>query len=154
MSAYKLYQKVTPWPCGHWLFTQIICFKAPYFKTMRPKMVSMKSGEATVFLKKRRRVHNHIQTVHVIAICNALEMAMGMVVEATIPNHLRWLPQSMNVAYPAKSNSDISAVARVDPSAFIPNQSVPVEVKAYRADGTVVVDGVISVWVTEKPKKT
>ena len=46
---------------------------------------------------------NHIGTVHVIAICNGLEFVMGVLTEASIPQHLRWLPKGMNVNYVAKS---------------------------------------------------
>lgn len=47
---------------------------------------------ASVTMKQRWGVQNHIKTVHAIAVCNLVEMAMGLVAEASIPDHLRWLP--------------------------------------------------------------
>lgn len=46
-----------------------------------------------VVIPKRRSVQNHIGTVHAIAMCNGLEMAMGGLAESTIPpSSKRWIP--------------------------------------------------------------
>jgi hypothetical protein len=44
-------------------------------------------------------VYNHLHTVHAIASCNAAEIAMGMLMEATVPTSHRWIPKAMNVQY-------------------------------------------------------
>lgn len=154
MSIFDLYQKFQQYPLGNYLFSRLVCFKAPYFGTVSPQLQSMEPGRAVVTFKRRRGVQNHIGTVHVIAICNALEMAMGMVAEATIPPHLRWLPKAMSVSYPAKSTTRvITAVATVDPAAFVADSEVAITVVATRDDGTVVVTGTITLWVTAKPQR-
>lgn len=48
-------------------------------------------------MPQRWSVQNHIKTVHAIAVCNLIEMTMGLIAEATIPSHLRWLPMGMDV---------------------------------------------------------
>lgn len=152
MSILSLYQKFQRLPLGNTLFTQLVCAKAPYFSSVAPRLQSLESGRAEVAFKRRRQVKNHIGTVHVIAICNALEMAMGLVVEASIPAHLRWLPKRMAVDYPAKSSTQvIRAIATVDPASFAADTEVPITVQALRDDDTVVVEGTITVWVTAKP---
>ena len=152
--TYAMYRKLQKLPVGgNYLFSKVLGVKVPYFSTVKPRMQIMEPGRAVLTMKKRRAVYNHIKTVHVIAICNGLEMAMGMVVEATIPSHLRWLPKGMNVDYPAKADTNIRVEALVDVADFKPNSDVVVDVKAYRDDGTVVVGGTITVWVTEKPKR-
>ena len=80
---------------GNWLFSQIIARKAPYFKSMRPRILLLEQNRCQVLLKKSRRVENHIGTMHVIATCNALEMAMGVMAEASVPPHLRWIPKGI-----------------------------------------------------------
>ncbi|RYG63545.1 DUF4442 domain-containing protein [archaeon] len=50
------------------------------------------SLSASVTMNQRWGVQNHIKTVHAIAVCNLVEMAMGLVAESSIPDHLRWLP--------------------------------------------------------------
>ncbi len=154
MSILNLYNKLRRLPLGNTLFSLAVCFKAPYFASVTPRLESLEPGRAVVVFKRRRAVQNHIATVHVIAICNALEMAMGLVAEASIPGHLRWLPKSMSVQYPAKSHTRyIKAVATVDPAAFEADRDVAVKVQAFRDDGTVVVEGEITLWVTAKPER-
>ena len=65
--------------------------------------------------RKRRGVHNHIGTVHAIALCNGLEAAMGALAESTIPRDRRWIPKGMEVAYTAKATTDITCIAETDP---------------------------------------
>jgi len=99
-------------------------------------------------IKKNKSIENHIGTVHVIAICNGLEFVMGVLAEASVPQHLRWLPKGMNVNYVAKADSDIKLVATIDDEWKVGDMQV--KVNAYRADGQPVVQGYITLWVTEK----
>jgi hypothetical protein len=60
----------------------------------------------------------------------------------------------MDVSYTAKATSDITCIAETDPEAWTgDNPDLPVRVRGVRDDGTVVVEGVIRLWVTEKPNK-
>jgi hypothetical protein len=97
-------------------------------------------------------VKNHIGTVHAIALCNGLEATMGALAEASIPSDKRWIPKGMEVSYTAKATSDITCIAETDPEAWTGDDpEVPVRVRGVRDDGTTVVEGVIRLWVTEKP---
>jgi hypothetical protein len=149
-----LYTRVTRLPAGKRIFSQLFAFKAPYFGTVRPRFVELRPNYAELRIKKRRAVQNHIGTVHVIAICNGLEAAMGGLAEVTIPSNKRWIPKGMDVSYTAKATSDITCIAETDPEAWTSdNPDLPVRVRGVREDGTVVVEGVIRLWVTEKPAK-
>lgn len=146
----KLYRRTARLPRGRQLFSLMFSRKAPYFATVRPLIEELRPDYCRVRFKKRRCVHNHIGTVHVIAICNALEAAMGAMAEASVPGHLRWIPKGMDVRYTAKATSDITATAEVAPGAWENGPDVPVTVTARRDDDTVVVEGTIHLWVTEK----
>ncbi|GAB2677175.1 hypothetical protein GCM10027170_03520 [Aliiglaciecola aliphaticivorans] len=76
-------------------------------------------------------------------------MAMGFMSEASIPKNLRWIPKGMEVKYPAKADTDIKCVAEVPKGAWKPGD-LPVIVKAYDQQGKVVVEGTITIWVSEK----
>ena len=78
---------------------------------------------------------------------------MGALAEATIPPHKRWIPKGMEVAYTAKADSDITCIAETDPEQWTGDDpDLPVRVRGVRADGEVVVEGVIRLWVTEKKR--
>ena len=148
-----LYEKLSAFPLGKKLFSLAITKKAPYFASIQPEVLTLRPNYCEVRVRKRRAVENHLGTVHVIAIINGLEMAMGTLAEASIPSHLRWIPKGMEVSYTAKATGDISAIAEVSADAWQRGPEVDVDVRATRPDGTVVVAGKIRLWVTEKPAK-
>jgi acyl-coenzyme A thioesterase PaaI-like protein len=152
-SVLALYDWTSRLPQGRRLFSRVFTLKAPYFGTVRPRFVELRPNYAELTIRKRRRVQNHIGTVHVIAICNGLEAAMGALAEASIPAGKRWIPRGMEVAYTAKAVSDITCVAETDPEQWTGDDpDVPVRVRGVRDDGTTVVEGVIRLWVTDKPR--
>ncbi|WP_203566795.1 hotdog fold domain-containing protein [Aestuariimicrobium ganziense] len=139
---------------GERIFDIVFARMAPYFSTVRPHFTRVEPNHVELVIGKRRRVHNHIGTVHVIAICNGLEAAMGCLAEVTVPADKRWIPRGMQVTYPAKADSDITCIATTEPAAWVGDDpALPVTVRAVRADGTVVVEGTIDLWVTpRKPR--
>lgn len=149
-STYGLYKKVTSVPFGTKVFSALFARKAPYFSTVKPDVQAMEPHFAQVGIPKRKAVENHIGTVHAIAVCNGLEAAMGLLAEATVPDDMRWLPKGMTVEYVAKSTSNILCTASTTPGDWENGPDVPVTVIATREDGTIVVQGVINLWVTPK----
>ncbi|UMG93634.1 hotdog fold domain-containing protein [Nocardioides sp. TF02-7] len=139
-------------PVGQRVFSFAFTRKAPYFASIHPRMTELRPNRAELVIPKRRSVHNHIGTVHAIALCNGLEMAMGALAEATIPSDKRWIPKGMEVAYTAKATSDITCIAETDQEQWdAADGDLPVRVRGVRDDGTVVVEGVITLWVTARP---
>lgn len=63
-------------------------------------------------------VYNHLHTVHAIAACNAAEVAMGMLMEATVPPSHRWIPKAMTVQYLEKATTSLHARAQLGPPDF------------------------------------
>src|SRR3954463_13968873 len=150
----SIYRQVTRLPKGEQIFSRLFTLKAPYFGSVKPRFVELRPNYAELSIRKRRRVQNHIGTVHVIAICNGLEAAMGALAEASIPPGKRWIPKGMDVSYTAKAVSDITCVAETDPEQWTGSDpDVPVRVRGVRTDGTVVIEGVIRLWVTDKPSR-
>jgi acyl-coenzyme A thioesterase PaaI-like protein len=139
-------------PLGERLFSRAFAFKAPYFASIRPRFVDIRPDYAELVIPDRRRVHNHLGTVHAIALCNGLEAAMGALAEASIPPGKRWIPKGMEVAYTAKAEGDIRCIAETDRDQWTSDDpDLPVRVRGVRDDGTVVVEGVIRLWVTQRP---
>jgi acyl-coenzyme A thioesterase PaaI-like protein len=148
-----LWTKTSALPQGKRIFSFLFAQRAPYFASIRPRFTEIRPHRAELVIRKRRGVHNHIKTVHAIALCNGLEAAMGALAEATIPRTKRWIPQGMEVAYTAKADSDITCVAETDPEQWTSDDpDLPVRVRGVRSDGEIVVEGVIKLWVTEKKR--
>ena len=140
---------------GTRLFSVAFGQQAPYFATVRPRFTVLEPHHVELVIPKRRRVHNHLGTVHAIALCNGLEAAMGALAEASIPADRRWIPQGMEVTYTAKATTDVTCIAETDPEQWtgaMPDsgQDLPVRVRGQLADGTVVIEGTIRLWVTPR----
>lgn len=148
----NLYERCLKLPFGRKIFSAMFARKAPYFKTIKPLITELKPNFCQLTFKKRKAVQNHIGTVHAIAVCNGMEMAMGALAEASIPKHLRWLPKGMNVQYLAKTESDVTIEASSSESTWQPGDQ-PISVEAKRSDGTVVAAGHITIYVSEKPSR-
>lgn len=148
----RTYKKALRLPFGAHLFSGFAARKAPYFKTVRPLVTRLEPHHCDILIKKRRAVQNHIGTMHVIAIANGLEMAMGFMAEASIPKGLRWIPKGISLEYPAKANTDLVCSAYVDPSDWKPGD-MSVTVVARDAEGGEVVTGTINLWISEKPER-
>jgi acyl-coenzyme A thioesterase PaaI-like protein len=146
-----MWNKAGALPLGTRVFSLLFAQKAPYFASIRPRFAVLEPNRAELVIPKRRRVQNHLGTVHAIALCNGLEAAMGALAEATIPADKRWIPKGMEVAYTAKATSDIRCIAETDAEQWTSDDpDLPVRVRGVRDDGTVVVEGTIRLWVTPR----
>lgn len=114
MKLIEIYRKCAGLPLGKTIFSKLVCFKAPYFSSIKPLFLELKPGYCEILLKKRRSVTNHIGSVHAIAMCNVSELAAGTMLEASIPSHMRWIPKGMSVQYLRLARTDLKAICKAD----------------------------------------
>ncbi|MCI4568673.1 hotdog fold domain-containing protein [Lysobacter sp. CFH 32150] len=154
-SVLALYRRITRWPAGHWLFSRAVCFKAPYFGSITPRFESLEPGRCSATIRHRRRVTNHLGTVHAIALCNLAELTAGVMTDASIPASMRWIPRGMTVEYLKKAIGTMRGVATPD----IPiveaatGYDLPVTVVVTDPAGEAVFRARIAMWVSPKPPR-
>jgi acyl-coenzyme A thioesterase PaaI-like protein len=149
----RLYRALERLPAGKWLFARAICWKAPYFGTIRPRVQVLEPGRSVWSMRKRRAVHNHIGTVHALAIGNLCELCAGLMIEASLPPERRWIPKRMNIEYLKKAQTDLVAEASASAQTLAQLGEVPVSVEVSDARGEVVVRATIYMHVSERPPK-
>jgi hypothetical protein len=97
-------------------------------------------------------VHNHIGTVHAIALCNLAELCAGVMTDASLPADMRWIPKGMTVAYLQKAHGTIRGIAT--PMIPIVSSSngydLPVNVDVLNHAGEKVFHAEIRMWLTPK----
>jgi acyl-coenzyme A thioesterase PaaI-like protein len=146
-----IWQRFSSKPAGKWAFSRLLCFKAPYFASIRPRFEALRPEYCEVSIPKRRAVLNHLGTVHAIAMCNMAELAGGTMTEVTVPRTHRWIPKGMTVEYLKKATSDLTAVATPESQ---PDWSAPgdykVNVEVKDQAGQAVFRAAITMWVTPK----
>ena len=152
VSVLSLYRRITRWPAGHWIFSRLICLKAPYFTTIAPRFVTLQPGRCEVRIRDRRRVHNHIGTVHAIALCNLAELAAGMMAEATVPADMRWIPKGMSVEYLKKAVGPMHGTATPEAAAPLAgaSQEWPVKVEVVDGAGEAVFRARVLMWLSPR----
>lgn len=109
---------------------------APYFSTIDPQVIDLKPGYCEVHIKNQKKVHNHLSTIHAIAMCNAAELAGGMATDVSIPSGARWIPQGMTVKYLAKAKTDLKVICDAANVDFSQPGEVIVHVAAFDTEGT------------------
>lgn len=146
------YRTLSGKPGGKWLFSKLVCWKAPYFSSIAPRIETLEPGRCVATIRHRRAVTNHIGTVHAIALCNLAEFTGGLGCDASIPASMRWIPKGMSVAYLKKAVGTMRATAT---PAFPPHEAaegyeLPFEVVVENLAGEAVFKASIAMWVTPK----
>ena len=152
MSASLLatWQRLQRWPAGEWLFSRAVCWRAPYFATIAPRITRLEPNLCEARLRDRRAVHNHIGTVHAIALCNLAELCAGVMTDASLPPGMRWIPKGMSVRYLKKARGTLRGCARpeFEPRAAAEAYGLPVLVEVRDAADEVVFDARVEMWLS------
>lgn len=150
-EALSLFRKLGRSATGRWLYSRLICWRAPYFGSISPTVDVLEPGRCVVRIRHRRRVQNHIGTVHAIALCNLAEMAGGLATDATIPAGTHWIPKGMSVRYLRKASGVMTATALV-PTIADPTQAQDLHaiIEVRDAQNEVVFDADITMWVSPR----
>lgn len=153
-SVLATYRRISRWPAGRWLFSRLVCLKAPYFASIAPRIETLEPGRGVATLRHRRKVSNHLGTVHAIALCNLAEFVGGLACDASIPASMRWIPRGMQVQYLKKATGTMRAVAT---PAFAPREAgegyeLPFNVVVENAQGEAVFTAVIAMWVSPRSR--
>jgi acyl-coenzyme A thioesterase PaaI-like protein len=145
-----LYNRLARWPAGAWLFSRAVCWKAPYFATISPRFTLLENGRCEAVIADRRRVHNHLGTVHAIALCNLAELTAGVVTDASLPKGMRWIPKGMTVQYLKKAKGRMRGVATptIALVASTAGYELPVNVDVFDPAGERVFNAEIRMWLS------
>ena len=154
---YNLWDRLSGSALKRGAFSTVYALKAPYFRTVLPRVREVVPGERSVIrLGKWWGVQNHIGTFHVIAALNGAEAAMGLLCETTVPTTHRWIPRGMRADYPAKSTGGLTITATADFPDFAEvtretgGQLVTVNCEIVDDAGVEPVTAEIDVWITAK----
>ena len=140
-------------PFGNRIFSGILARFASYFTTIKPIVIELRPNYMKASMRKRRAVHNHLKTVHAIAMCNLCEFTGGILMEASIPKHRRWIPVGMTVNYVKKASTDLTAICDLSAVEWDTCDKVICQVSVRDANDVEVMNAAITMLVSDKPKK-
>jgi acyl-coenzyme A thioesterase PaaI-like protein len=96
-------------PGGSWMFGRIIRFGVPYTASVRPLVREVRAGYARVQMRDRRRVRNHLNSIHAIALANLGEFTGGLAMTATAPPNVRSILLKLEVEFLKKARGPVTA---------------------------------------------
>jgi len=97
-------------PFGRRLFNLLIGITVPYAGSIAPKVVDLSPGQARARMADRRRVRNHLRSLHAVALTNLAELTGNLaLMSRQPPKGARWIVTGFDSEFIRKARGTITA---------------------------------------------
>ena len=137
LKAWEIAKRI---PGGKTLYARALGTIVPYTGTVRPRLLELNAGHATLLLRDRPSVRNHLRSIHAIALANILELCSGLALLTTLSPQQRAILVALEISYQKKARGPIIASAdcqKLDETAAIPQEHI-IEAVATNQKGQIV----------------
>ncbi len=110
-----MWDRLSKVPGGKRVFSYAIGRAAPYTGTIGAIVDELEPGYAKVLLHDRKKVRNHLNCIHAIALINLGEVSTGLAVIAGMPTGCRGILSGISMEYHQKARGTLTAECRCEP---------------------------------------
>lgn len=112
MDIVSLWKKSTRIPLvGKKVFSRFLGIYIPYTGSVGAEVLDLGLGKALVTLDDKRKVRNHLDSIHAVALMNIGELSTGLCVASSIPEDYRFILKHFEISYLKKARGKIYALA-------------------------------------------
>ena len=134
----KHWRRLQQMPGGKRLFSWLLGRFVPYTGTLGACIEVLEPGHSRVRLSDRRKVRNHLHSVHAMALANLGEMASGLALMNSLPDNTRGILTGFNIEYLQKARGELLAECRCEVPASNSEREVEVLCEICNTDGDIV----------------